>query len=1146
MRSQPHHRRRRQAAAAAIAGLCLLLGGAVLVPPSQATQDVTVSGDVAVAAAVVVPEADVLDVDFEDGAATDSVRDLTARTVGAPVFGTDAGVPGTVASFDGDDAFVFPFGEQWNQLTSSFSVECVFRFNGTGPDQHGNICSDAEGGGVAIDVGGGVMEVWAHIGGAYKRINARLEPGRWYHSMAVWDGATLKLYVDGVVASETVATGALRLPPATARNWVVGADAASNNGVQSYSLSSVETARVYSQALSPEQVAVLADGAFEDEDSLVTVLAPRPGQQIGGGTVALSGVVTEAVDVSYRLDGGDPVTAGRVDGSFDVQIAGVATGEHTVEVTATASDGAAETETVAFSVDATGPEITVRTPADGATYDGVTVRVDVEATDPAGVESLELTLDGEPIEVGDVIDPETVTDGEHTLLATATDALLNTSTESVTFTTAGNQPDAPADPAPADDATDVAPGAGELSVTATDPKGDVLDVEFKRGYEAAGAAVVLEGSTLNAEPGRGAGEPVADGAPVAAADGETVATSAEGAYPFQQFEVAVPDEVDAARFTVDWTGEVALGHRAELSVWNYTTRSWQLLADGRGGDELHLSGEARVEDAVRDGKAQVLVQDAGPAVVDDDDVVSFAWMSDTQWYSNKEPETYQKMVDWVVDNRVAKDLSYGVHTGDIVQTPTASIEWARASEIMRTWDDAGFPYGLVPGNHDDVGAGEYRPYREHFGADRYEDNPWYGGTVHDNVQHYDLLSTPKADFLVMYLDWTLDDEEIAWANEVIRDHPDHNVIIATHWYIGAGGAFTGPGQRIFDEVVVPNENVDLVLCGHIHNTAYNIKHLEDGRVVVEVLYDTQELPTAGGGWMRTVDFDTTQRTMTHDSFSVLTPEADSAFGDPAAENFTTPLQLDTPTRAIATDEVRVSAWGDARLGLAQDVASGSRASVPVDGLQPNTTYQWYARATDADGFSATSPIWSFTTGSAAGTVPSEVSMRPVTATYGMPVRVTATVTPAAATGSVTFTTESGAECRALVSGGSAACVLGTLPAGAHDVEVAYSGDETHAASSSTSRVTVGKAPVDLTAAAASEDVAAGEPAVLTATLSETATGEVYFASRGTTLCVATVSAGTATCTADGLRAGPYSVVATYGGDANHATDQARFVFHVAR
>lgn len=91
-----------------------------------------------------------------------------------------------------------------------------------------------------------------------------------------------------------------------------------------------------------------------------------------------------------------------------------------------------------------------------------------------------------------------------------------------------------------------------------------------------------------------------------------------------------------------------------------------------------------------------------------------------------------------------------------------------------------------------------------------------------------------------------------------------------------------------------------------------------------------------------------------------------------------------------------------------------------------------------------------------------------------------------------------------------------------------------------------KAPLDLTAAAASEDVPAGEPAVLTATLSETASGEVYFASRGTTLCVATVSAGTAICTADGLRAGPYSVVATYGGDTNHATDQARFVFRVAR
>ncbi|TDC53000.1 hypothetical protein E1212_07430 [Jiangella ureilytica] len=86
----------------------------------------------------------------------------------------------------------------------------------------------------------------------------------------------------------------------------------------------------------------------------------------------------------------------------------------------------------------------------------------------------------------------------------------------------------------------------------------------------------------------------------------------------------------------------------------------------------------------------------------------------------------------------------------------------------------------------------------------------------------------------------------------------------------------------------------------------------------------------------------------------------------------------------------------------------------------------------------------------------------------------------------------------MLTGGTAACVLGTLPAGAHDVTAAYSGDAEHGASTATARVTVRKAPVDLTAAAASEEVAAGEPAVLTATLAETATGEVYFASRGTT------------------------------------------------
>ena len=125
-----------------------------------------------------------------------------------------------------DDAVGFPFEDQWSKLTTGVSVECVFRIDTTMPvTGEKDLCSDKEAGGISLYVNGGNLGFMAHIGGGYKSALTPVDGNRWYHAVATWDGAEIKLYVNGQLAQTTAATGALTFPVATSRRFIVGADA---------------------------------------------------------------------------------------------------------------------------------------------------------------------------------------------------------------------------------------------------------------------------------------------------------------------------------------------------------------------------------------------------------------------------------------------------------------------------------------------------------------------------------------------------------------------------------------------------------------------------------------------------------------------------------------------------------------------------------------------------------------------------------------------------------------------------------------------------------------------------------------------------------------------------------------------------------
>ncbi|MFL6061070.1 MAG: Ig-like domain repeat protein, partial [Marmoricola sp.] len=175
---------------------------------------------------------------------------------------------------------------------------------------------------------------------------------------------------------------------------------------------------------------------------------------------------------------------------------------------------------------------------------------------------------------------------------------------------------------------------------------------------------------------------------------------------------------------------------------------------------------------------------------------------------------------------------------------------------------------------------------------------------------------------------------------------------------------------------------------------------------------------------------------------------------------------------------------------------------------------------------------------------SSVTAGDQTATYGSAGSLSATVSPADASGKVTFS-EGGTELGQadVGSGGTATLPLTevTLGAGTHTITASFAGSNTVATSSTTFTLTVSKAATSVAAANASGKVGAVVPVPVTVTSSATAKpdGTVTVLAGSTQVGTGTLSAGSVTVSVDttGLAAGDTTLSVKYGGGGNFSASQ---------
>ncbi len=261
---------------------------------------------------------------------------------------------------------------------------------------------------------------------------------------------------------------------------------------------------------------------------------------------------------------------------------------------------------------------------------------------------------------------------------------------------------------------------------------------------------------------------------------------------------------------------------------------------------------------------------------------SFAVIGDIQTLTEKDETSGSRFVSsifsWLLSVKDSRKIEYVFGLGDTIETLSTwpednyhtsfvnPAEWQIASEQFHRLDGI-IPYLVVRGNHDDEAG-----YHKHICTDAYKaqmDEFFYDPekpAVHGNSMSnsYQKIEICGVKYLMMALDYDINDDVIAWANEVIAANPDYRVIVSVHVYLSSSGIpircdvgqpgegdqtdgdlwhdyIEFDGNLLWDRIFSKHPNMFMVFCGHVsvNDPVVNTRVGDHGNEVFQVLVDPQ-------------------------------------------------------------------------------------------------------------------------------------------------------------------------------------------------------------------------------------------------------------------------------------------------------------------
>ncbi len=263
----------------------------------------------------------------------------------------------------------------------------------------------------------------------------------------------------------------------------------------------------------------------------------------------------------------------------------------------------------------------------------------------------------------------------------------------------------------------------------------------------------------------------------------------------------------------------------------------------------------------------------------------------TQFYAAAYPEIFAAQTKWIANHRDSANLVAVLHEGDLVDNPGSPGEWKVASDAFATLDGV-IPYLVLAGNHDEDTTRQ-GPMDQYFPATRVSQYAWFGGTFEPNKieNSYAVVAIGDTPWLLLALEFGPRNAVVTWANGVLKTNADKPAILVTHAYLYVDGtrydytktppqaydphgynftplAGVNDGEQLWQNLIVGNENVKLVLSGHCLGgpaVARLTSARPSGSIVHQILANYQtcadlscpQMPQikGGNGYLRLLEFD---------------------------------------------------------------------------------------------------------------------------------------------------------------------------------------------------------------------------------------------------------------------------------------------------
>lgn len=244
---------------------------------------------------------------------------------------------------------------------------------------------------------------------------------------------------------------------------------------------------------------------------------------------------------------------------------------------------------------------------------------------------------------------------------------------------------------------------------------------------------------------------------------------------------------------------------------------------------------------------------------------SMVLIPDQQFFNCKWSTRLEGMYDWIVHNKTSKKIGFVMGLGDITESNEA-VEWTNAVNASNKLGDAGIPYMMVRGNHDTVAQ-----YTKYYGGNTAYTSQM-NGYYSSYVNAYYIKKLGNTNYIFMTLDYGADDGVLDWASSVIKQYPDHKVIIATHAMMYYDGSFVGQGDssnpdasvltrnngdELWKKFTSQHSNILMTMCGHIDSSIiYRQDKGVHGNVITQILSDYQghDNWTDGSGYVNVLYF----------------------------------------------------------------------------------------------------------------------------------------------------------------------------------------------------------------------------------------------------------------------------------------------------